>query len=189
MNDRENIFVSRRLHELSQSDLLKLTLRNNNPLGVPPCICFKRAAWKAIGGFAKEYEQAADVDFNYRLCHDGKVLFLPTRLVRFREHESTQTTRNKRSGVVGRYRERFWRSYWDPELIGDAADDCRAALYSYLVLDLARACRRRSMADIRCILRFAAWAGVPSLGALCRRVVEIVTKRNQDAPADGGSDT
>lgn len=181
VNDRGQFFTGDAPVRLAYSDVLYLTLRNGNPVGEPACVMFRRDAWKKIGGFDDEMEHAADVDFWLRMAELGDVIVLPDRLVQFRRHSGSQTTRNIESGAVARDRARLWRRYFSRAVLGHHADRCVAAMQTYVLLDAVRALRGRRWDDVRVALRLAREVGIPRPAALWERVVELMKGRNLDA--------
>jgi len=181
VNDRSNIWRTPGLHRLDHGELLRLVLRNGNALGEPSCMAFRREAWETVGGFSSNYEHAADADFGLRIARQGPVACTGDPLVRFRRHSGTQTSRNRRSGIVAHDRRLLWTQHFDERQLPPDDRGCEAAMYTYLAMDLARALRWRDAKTARATIRFMRSLRRPALLDLWRRARELLTYDNLDA--------
>lgn len=182
VNDRANIFREPGTYLLSHDEVLRLCLRNGNPIGEPSALLFRRDLFDAVDGFDPAFAHAADVDFIVRLSRHGRVAYHNRVLLRRRVHAGSLTVRNVASGEVTRERALIHERYLDE---ASADRRRRAELSTFLVAasmrDLARAVTRgrwaMGRAALQAIREFASWRPGPYLAY----AAELLSGRNRDA--------
>jgi glycosyltransferase involved in cell wall biosynthesis len=151
-----------RHHAVDTTNLYQAWL-SRNFVWTPGAALFRRRALEAIGGFPVDLGPAADYAVYLRLARDGRVVFLPIDLVRYRQHEASMSrdpARMLRATIAVLHRERRDAPAWARDAIRDGLDAWRQWYGEQIV--------ERLSADLRAG-RLGAWQARAALTLLRHR--------------------
>lgn len=181
-NRRERIFLAQRRYTLDQDALVRLCLRNGQVYGEPSAVMFRRAAFRAVGGYREDMGHVADLDLALRLAGEGPVLYLTEPLVRRRLHGRMATADQQASGETADARERLHQAWIDhPGLTERDRQRARASLVSWAARDVVKAVLQRRWQVARAQAAVVRRYGRVPPSALLENGAELVTGRNRDA--------
>lgn len=180
VNDRRYVFVHDPEYVVDPLTAARLMGRNGNVFGEPSATVVRRSAYDEVGGYDSRFSHAADLAFALDIANAGWSLGFVNQEVSIRQrHGESATTANLESGVAHRERRVICAAALSKARATDR-DDISAALWSLVIHDAISAVRVGAWGRARSTAHEVAALPRPSLGAVLRRLIELIRRRNQD---------